>query len=425
MRSDAKQATTTPAEEDLSMPISMKRSLIMTILVLFLIVPGAAAADVKIGFLGGFTGPLKSLTPAIYKAAKLAVKNVNEQGGILEGQNIVMPNADTTCADPAAAANAAATLVNDENVVALVGAICSSATIAVAKDVAIPAGVTMVSPASTSPAITFLNDDDLVFRTTPSDLYQGRVMAHLLMSKGIRKIAITYVNNDYGKGFADALSAAFVASGGSVEANQPHEEGQADYRATIRDLASSGVDTLVVLAYANGSGQTIIRQALESGHFDRFVGGDGMVDNTLIAAIGSDKLRTMIATKPGVPDTNGARVFRKLAWRDDLNPTATFAAQSYDAAFLLALAIEKNGRADREGLSKALRAVATAPGEVILPGEWQKAKALLKAGKEINYEGATGSQDFDKAGDVSGVIIVMGVYVREGSFREFVQIQLN
>jgi len=407
------------------MPISMKRSLITTILIILLIGPGVAAADVKIGFLGGFTGPLKSLTPAIYKAAKLAVNHVNEQGGVLEGQTIVMPNADTTCADPAAAAKAAANMVNAENVVALVGAICSSATIAVAKNVAIPAGVVMISPASTSPAITFLNDDDLVFRTTPSDLYQGRVMAHLLMSKGIRKIAITYVNNDYGKGFADALSNAYAARGGEIEANEPHEEGQSDYSATIRALASSGVDTLVVIAYANGSGRAIIRQALESGHFGRFVGGDGMVDNTLISSIGSDKLRTMIATKPGVPDTTGARVFRKLAWRGDLNPTATFAAQSYDAAFLLALAIEKNGRAEREGLSKALRAVATAPGEVILPGEWQKAKALLKAGKEINYEGATGSHEFDKAGDVSGVIIEMGVYVREGSFREFGQIQLD
>jgi branched-chain amino acid transport system substrate-binding protein len=161
---------------------------------------------------------------------------------------------------------------------------------------------------------------------------------------------------------------------------------------------------------------------VESGDFDQFVGGDGMVNDSLIGAIGADKLRGMIATKPGVPNTKGARVFKRLAWGDDLNPTATFAAQSYDAAFLLALAIEKNGSAEREGLSKALRAVASAPGEVILPGEWQKAKALLKAGKEINYEGAT-NLEFDKAGDVSGVIIELGVYVRFGSFIEFGQIK--
>ena len=67
--------------------------------------------------------------------------------------------------------------------------------------------------------------------------------------------------------------------------------------------------------------------------------------------------------------------------------------------------------------------MATPPGEVILPGEWAKAKTLIKAGKAINYEGATGSHDFDKAGDVSGVIIEMGVNVREGSFIEFGQIK--
>jgi branched-chain amino acid transport system substrate-binding protein len=131
----------------------------------------------------------------------------------------------------------------------------------------------------------------------------------------------------------------------------------------------------------------------------------------------------MVATKPGRPDTSGARECNRLAWRANLHPAATFAAQSYDAAFLLALAIEKNGRAKRAGLSEALRTVASAPGEVILPGEWQKAMALLKAGKAINYEGATGSLEFDKAGDVSGVIIEMGVYVREGSFIEFGQVK--
>jgi branched-chain amino acid transport system substrate-binding protein len=405
------------------MPITIKRIFITAALVAVLFGSGSAMAEVKVGFLGGFSGPLRSLTPSIYKAAKLAIKHVNDQGGVLDGQKIIIPNADTTCADTTAAANAATQLVNSEKVVGLVGAICSSATISAAENVAIPAGVTMVSPASTSPAITSLNDNDLVFRTTPSDLYQGSVMARLLISKGIKKIAITYVNNDYGKGFADALAAAFTEAGGKIEANEPHEEGKADYRAKIRILASSGVGTLVVLAYANGSGQTIIRQAVESGDFDQFVGGDGMVNDTLIGAIGADKLRGMIATKPGVPDTKSARFFKKLALEDDLNPTATFAAQSYDAAFLLALAIEKNGSAKREELSKALRAVATAPGEVIRPGEWQKAKALLKAGKEINYEGATGNLEFDKDGDVSGVIIEMGVYVRYGSFIEFGQIQ--
>jgi len=382
-----------------------------------------AAADVKIGFLAGFTGPLKSLAPGMYKGAKLAVKQINSQGGILDGQNIIVPSGDSTCSDITAAADAAALLVHDEKVLAIVGPLCSGAAIAVYKNVTIPAGITAVSPSATSPAITSLDDGDLVFRTSPSDVYQGNIMARLLLSKGIRQIVITYVNNDWGKGISAELSKAFEAAGGKVSGNMAHEEGKTDYSDVIRSLSSPGVDTLVVLAYANGSGQTVLRQAVESGAFEQFVGGDGMASNTLIAAIGSDKLRGMIVTKPGAPDTTGARVFNKYAWADNLNPAGAFVGQSYDAAFLLALAIEKNGKAERAGIAQALRAVATPPGEVILPGEWAKAKALIKAGKEIDYEGATGSLDFDVAGDVSGVIIEMGVNVREGSFIEFGQIE--
>ena len=382
-----------------------------------------AAADVKIGFLAGFTGPLKSLAPGMYKGAKLAVKQINSQGGTLDGQNIIVPSGDSTCSDITAAVDAATLLVQDEKVLAIVGPLCSGAAIAVYKNVTIPAGITAVSPSATSPAITSLDDGDLVFRTSPSDVYQGNIMARLLLSKGIRQIVITYVNNDWGKGISAELSKAFEAAGGKVSGNMAHEEGKTDYSDVIRSLSSPGVDTLVVLAYANGSGQTVLRQAVESGAFEQFVGGDGMASNTLIAAIGSDKLRGMIVTKPGAPDTTGARVFNKYAWADNLNPAGAFVGQSYDAAFLLALAIEKNGKAERAGISQALRAVATPPGEVILPGEWAKAKALIKAGKEIDYEGATGSLDFDVAGDVSGVIIEMGVNVREGSFIEFGQIE--
>jgi len=409
-------------KETQNMSINLKNLFIVAALATTFVGSNAAIADVKIGFLGGFTGPLKSLTPSIYKGAKLAVKQVNDQGGVLAGEKIVMPNADTTCANTDTAVSAAEKLVGIEKLVAIVGPICSAATIAVAENVTISAGVPMVS-VSTSPTISTLDDKDLVFRTSPSDKHQGDVMARLLTSKGINKIAITYVANPYGKGFADSLTTAFKAAGGEVAASEAHDEDKADYSEVIRKMASSGVNTLVVLAYADGSGQRIIKQALAGGVFSQFVGGDGMVSNSLINAIGSDKIRSMIATKPGVPNTTAARTFKKLAFGNNLNPNAPFASQSYDAAFLLALAIEKNGTSERAGLSEALRAVATAPGEVILPGEWKKAKKLLKAGKEINYEGASGSHEFNKAGDVSGVIIEVGVYVREGSFIEYGQVE--
>lgn len=385
------------------------------------LVGAVQAEEVKIGFLGGFTGPIESLTPPIYDAARLAVRHVNGQGGILDGDILVMPSADTTCVDSSAATNGADRLINSENVTAIVGALCSGATIAAANNVGIPASVVMISPASTSPAISEMDDNDQVFRTPPSDAYQGEVLARLLISKGINDAAVTYVNNDYGKGLADAFAAAYENEGGMVMANEAHEDGKADYRAEIASLASTGSQNLVVLAYADGSGQTILRQANESGNFVTYVGGDGMVGDGLVRAVGADVLEGMIATKPGTPDLPGSAVFAGLAEAVELDPNATFAGQSYDAAFIIALAIESMGEDSREGLSDHVRRVATAPGEVILPGEWSKAKRLLAAGQDINYEGATGQHEFDDSGDVPGVIVEMTV--RNGAFVEVGEIQ--
>lgn len=376
----------------------------------------ASAADVKLGFLGGFTGPIESLTPPIFEGAKLAIQEINDQGGLLEGDTLSITSGDTTCADATAAANAADKAVNTDQVVAIVGALCSGATISAANNAAIPGNVVMISPASTSPALTDLKDNDLVFRTAPSDAYQGEVLANVIKSHGIDDIVVTYVNNDYGKGFADALSAAFEKLGGTVSASEAHEEGKADYRAEIGSLAATGVQNLVILAYANGSGQTMLRQAVESGNFNVYIGGDGMVGDELLTGIDAAAVNGMIATKPGSPKVPGADVYAKLATDAGLDPTAIFAPQAYDAAFLLALAIEKNGSADREGLSKALRDVSSAPGETILPGEWEKAKKLIADGQDINYEGAAGPEDFDQNGDVPGSIVEMTV--KDGKFVE-------
>jgi branched-chain amino acid transport system substrate-binding protein len=310
------------------------------------------------------------------------------------------------------AADAADRLVNVENVRAIVGAMCSGATVSAANNAAIPGGVVMVSPASTSPALTTLEDNDLVFRTAPSDAFQGEVLANLVMEKGISSVAVSYVNNDYGTGFAEAFGTAFEAAGGTVLASEAHEDGRADYRAEIGSLSSTGAEALVVLAYIDGSGGNIIRQAVEGGDFQQFVGGDGMVGDRLAELVGGGA-DGMIATRPGSPDLPGSEAYEAAAEEAGFDPNATFAAQSYDAAFLLALALEKTG-GEMEGLSDALREVASEPGEAILPGEWEKAVELIAAGEDINYEGASGSHEFDDVGDVPGVFDEMTV--EEGRF---------
>ncbi len=343
--------------------------------------------------------------PPIVDGAQLALRHVNEQGGLLGGKNAVLVIGDTTCADATKASDAADRAVNVEKVVAIVGALCSGATISAANNAAIPGGVLMISPASTSPAITTLKDNDLLFRTAVSDAYQGEVLSRLIAAKGAKKVAITYVNNDYGKGLAEALAGAFPKDGGEVAISQAHEDGKADYRAELGALAASGVTDLVIIGYADGSGGTILRQALEGGDFQRFFSADGMVSDKIASELGSQLEGKLVMTKPGTPDIPGAASFNKLAKEAGIKADGVFVANAYDAAFLIALAIQQAGSADRAAIAKAIRDVATAPGETILPGEWSKAVAAIKDGKGVNYEGATGNVDFDANGDVLSVFL--------------------
>lgn len=378
------------------------------------------AQEVKLGLLMDLTGPIESLAPPILAGAELAIAHVNEQGGILDGQTLAGVIGDSGC-DATMSGNAADRLVNTEQVTAIVGALCTGATIGGANAAGIPGNVVMVSPASTAGALTTLDDNDLVFRTTPSDSFQGVKLADLLLSKGITEVAVTYVNNDYGAGLANDFTTQYEANGGTISISQAHEEGRADYRADLGSLAASGSEHLLVIAYASGSGQTIVRQAVESGDFLSFIGVDGMVGDDIFVGTDVSALEGMFATRAGAYEGESATVYAELAGSAGIAADSVYAPQSYDAAFMLALAIEQNGSADREGVSAALRAISSGSGEVILPGEWEKAKALIAAGTQINYEGAGGALDFDENGDVDGVIVE--VVVQNGAWVEVGQVE--
>ena len=400
--------------------LNLKKTLTLAVAATTLVVAAPAIAQdtgATIGFIGGFTGPIESLTPPIFAGAELVVKEVNEQGGILGGE-LTLISADGAC-DATAAAAAADKLINTDNVTGIVGALCTGETIGAFNGSGLSGGVVFISPASSAPALTTLEDNDLVYRTTPSDALQGVKLADLLLAKGVKDIAVTYVNNDYGKGFAEALAAAYTAGGGTIAANVAHEEGKADYRAELGNLTAS--QNLVILAYANASGNTLLRQAVESGNFTTYVGGDGMVGDDLLIGIDPAAVEGLIATRAGAPAGEATTTYTDLANAAGIEANATYAPQAYDAAFLLALAIEKNGSASREGLSAALREVASAPGEKILPGEWTKAVELIKAGTDIDYDGAGGALDFDEAGDVDGIIVELavegGAFVEKGEIK--------
>lgn len=371
----------------------------------------ALAGDTKIGILMDITGPIASFIPPIQNSANLAVKNVNDQGGLLDGKAVAVYGDTTGSAQ--GSVDAAGKLVNVENVPVVMGALMSGTTIAAAEAVMIPAGVVQISPTATSPAITGIKDNDLLYRVVPSDNYQGAVLAKMVLDEGIKKVAVTYVNNDYGVGIGQTFIDAYKAAGGEVVAAEKHEEKKNSYRSELATLAKAGGEALVVVAYAGDSGSTIVKQAIEGGLFTRFIGTDGLRDEALIKEVGADALKTSFFSSPTSPADNPAQKTLHDMFNAEYKEGAdkAFVDQTYDATFLTMLAIEKAGSADKSKIAAALREVASAPGEKVGPGEWTKAKELIKAGKDIDYDGAGGAYDFDANGDVLGYI---GKFVVDG-----------
>ncbi|MFU8863318.1 MAG: ABC transporter substrate-binding protein [Rhodobacterales bacterium] len=346
-----------------------------------------SAQEIKIGIILGFTGPLESITPSMAAGAELAIAEINEAGTLLDGANVTSVRADSTCIDASAATAAAERLITSENVNAIMGADCSGVTSAILQNVARPNGVVMISPSATSPGFTTAEDDGLFFRTAPSDARQGVVMTEVIMDRGITSVAVTYTNNDYGKGLADAFEAAFVEAGGTVTINVSHEDGKADYSSEVASLASAGGDVLVVAGYTDQGGKGIIQASLDSGAFDTFVLPDGMVGQQLVDDIGSG-LNGSFGQYPGT-DSAGAEMFQELATAAGFEGTSAFAPESYDAAALILLAMEKAGSSASADFKDHVMDVANAPGEEIFPGELAKAIEILKAGGDIDYVGAT------------------------------------
>jgi branched-chain amino acid transport system substrate-binding protein len=362
-----------------------------------------ASAQVKVGNPMAVTGPIPDLVKPMVDAVDLAAKHINGQGGMFaDGQKFEIVRADSAC-DPVAAVDAVTKLVNVDLVTAIVGPVCSGATIAQAESVSIPAGVVTLSVSASSPAISTMEDGtDLVFRSAASDAYPGVALADLTMANGIKEIAISYANDDYNAAIAAVYAKEFAARGGTVVANEAHEPNKASYRSEVATLGKN-TSNLALFAYYGSGGITILRNSLETGAFDTFIGADGMLAQEVIDQIGAENLGNATFTTSASDDSTDAfKVWKALADEAGVPASDPFVPNSYDATFMIALAIEKAGSADRALVAAALREVANAPGEIILPGEWAKAKALIAEGKDINYVGGAGPQDFDENGDVAG-----------------------
>jgi ABC-type branched-subunit amino acid transport system substrate-binding protein len=381
----------------------MKKCLILAsvIFISLAFVLSAPAAEIKIGTLLSHTGPLKEFGPNLQNGVVLAAKQMKAAGFEIE---LVHEDSETSAIP---ATNAAKKMVEVDKVVAIIGALSSGVTIPVAESVTIPAGVIQISPASTSPLITVLPSDqkrDFLFRTCPSDALQSVVAGKLAASYN-KTASVLYVNNPYGQGLAEGFKKSFEKMGGKVLAMVPHDEKAAEsYNAELKKALAGNPDRLAAFSYPDHA-KIYLKEALEFFKFRQFLFCDGTKSQDIAKALGVKAVANQMGTAPGTAGGSPFVIF-SADYKGEYGtlPPLPFITNSYDGAAVVGLAAYaaqvKGLPLTAANIRDYLRIVANPPGEVVMPGEFKKAFDLLKEGKPINYEGAAGSVDFDKNGDV-------------------------
>lgn len=386
----------------------MKKALKFSLVLLFslALIPfvfsggGREKKGITVGTLMAHTGDLKEFGDNIRKGIILAADQFGEAGLTVK---LVHEDSETS---PIPGTNAARKLVNIDKVVAVIGGLSSGVSMTVAESVTLPNNVIQISPASTSPLITALpadRDKDFFFRTCPSDALQG-VVSGTEAAKLVKTASVLYTNNAYGQGLAEEFKKAFEANGGRVLTMVPHEQGAPSYSAELKKVMEGKPQAVAAFGYPI-SASVYIKEAIELYNFSNFFFCDGTKSLDLITAIGADALEGKMGTAPGSKGGRPKDLF-VAAFEAEYGalPPLPFIDNGYDcmaAIGLAALAAQAKGLdLTAENIRDQLRAVAAPPGEVIMPGEFAKAADLLKQGKQINYEGAAGSVDFDENGDV-------------------------
>ena len=331
-------------------------------------------SDTQVGTVLPVSGDLSTLGPSMQKAIDLGFELVNEAGGV-NGGEISALHRDSGTSEQFGA-DAASGLVNVDGVKIVLGAVSSGVTIAIAESVTLPGGVLHISPASSSNAITRIADDDMLFRTRVNDAVKSKVLAELAAVAGYHRVSTTYVNNAYGASLNESFIESFEEMGGQVTAAVSHELGQASYVSELREASADSPEALVTIAYTD-SGQTLLREAAEGDYFEDFIFVDVTKSQDMFDAIGGNYFEGDFGVSPGAPQSPAVTQFYELyEERTDGDSSATLITEAFDAAVVLALAIEKADSDDPVAVRDQLRAVANPPGEILGPGDIARALEL-------------------------------------------------
>ena len=309
---------------------------------------------IKIGFMGPLTGDAASYGNSIRQGVELAI----EDSGLT---NIEVIYEDSGC-EGTKAVNSINKLISIDGVEAIVGEVCSGATLAISP-IAEENSVVLISPSSTSPEITTAGD--FIFRTIPTDASQGAFAADLISEDGHETLAILYSNEEYGVGLNDVLTSEFK---GSVVANEAFERGASDVRTQLTKIKSVNPDAIYIISNSPDSAVAALRQIQELVVESAIYGSEGLKSPDILESGSAEGL--IITSVSAGTDDFALKHMEKFG-----TEPGPFAAQGYDAFMAIARAIEQGARTGPE---------------------------IRDALYDIEFEGVSGYIDFDENGDVSG-----------------------
>ena len=356
-----------------------------------------SSQPIHFGSILPITGDLSDFGPGMQEGVNFAVREINNAGGLLDGRSVAIHNRDSETVAQKAQQKYNA-LANEQNIIGFVGAASSGVSVPLSQSVA-GDQIFQCSPASTSPTLAELgyNDDESVKyfgRTAPNDGQQGIVMGRILNEDdyvGADKAAFLHVNNAYGQGLAEKAQQAFD---GETLRLVPYSSQTTDYTSTLDKLFQGDPDAVGFVGYPE-SGQSILQTWSDGGYGDQWILSEGLNSPDFFNAI-PDIVEGMYVSSPQPVESPGASKFNQMFQQRVGHAPRVFSPHSYDAMYMMALAVEQAGEASGTAIAENIRNISSPEGESVTVGEFDKAKELVSAGEAINYEGASSNVDLNE-----------------------------
>ena len=358
--------------------------------------------ELSVGVLVPLTGDLKDFGGPGSDAANLAQSQVNAAAEAAGFDLTLTLVEEDTKTDPQGAQQAATKVIESDNVSAIAGPWASSETIPVAENVSVAGGVPLVSPSATNPDITDLEDDNLVFRTAPSDALQGQVIAQAMADEfGADATVVTAHRNDaYGTALVGEFTKAWEDGGGTIVTNVAYNPEAASLDSEAAQIVEGEPDAWMIIDFPDAwpkMGPALAR----TGKWDpaRTFSADGLRSNNLPEDVGEEATEGMRGTAPTSLEAPGEEAFENL-WAEEIGEDRqTFDAQNFDPVVLIALAAAKAGSSDSRAIADNMASVSGAPGEKYTFENLADAFTAISNGEDVDYEGASGPIDLDENGD--------------------------